>query len=263
MPISRDIDCCVDRGSYGSYMLLLSRAHSNLWQKVHNQVNGELIGYPTRWNRFAFYFLSLSLDRVALTISAFIFFSLYHTIYNFNLTHGKCTDTQSNAPKTKKQFSYAQSDCMCVFFLRFLRSHNAVFFLFQLIPISHQYKYGFSRSMLTELMGSSRNHVVNVKPFSYGHFASGGNTIPWKEKQMQIKWTEKREWEQKKNMVNVFCMRLQFVFFFSISIYNAFGLVIEHQYSDSLLHRQYHQDWVRGKNIKSFVLTEFGIRFQS
>lgn len=52
------------------------------------------------------------------------------------------------------------------------------------IWISHQYKYGFSRSMLTELMGSSRNHVVNVKPFSYGHFASGGSTIPWKEMQI-------------------------------------------------------------------------------
>lgn len=30
----------------------------------------------------------------------------------------------------------------------------------------YQYKYGFSRSMFTELMGSSRNHVQNVKPFS-------------------------------------------------------------------------------------------------
>lgn len=30
--------------------------------------------------------------------------------------------------------------------------------------------------MLTELIGSSRNHVVNVNPFSYGHLAIGGRT---------------------------------------------------------------------------------------
>lgn len=59
-----------------------------------------------------------------------------------------------------------------------LSCYSVVFSFIELILISHQYKYGFSRSMLTELMGSNRNHVVNVKPFSYGHFASGGNTIP-------------------------------------------------------------------------------------
>jgi hypothetical protein len=31
--------------------------------------------------------------------------------------------------------------------------------------------------MLTELMGSKRNHVVKVKPLSYGHFANGGRTM--------------------------------------------------------------------------------------
>lgn len=31
---------------------------------------------------------------------------------------------------------------------------------------TYQYRYGFSRSMFTELMGSSRNHVVKVNPFS-------------------------------------------------------------------------------------------------
>lgn len=31
---------------------------------------------------------------------------------------------------------------------------------------TYQYKYGFSLSMLTELIGSSRNQVVKVKPFS-------------------------------------------------------------------------------------------------
>jgi hypothetical protein len=41
---------------------------------------------------------------------------------------------------------------------------------------THQYKYGFSRSIFTEFIGSKRNHVVNVNPFSYGHFASGGST---------------------------------------------------------------------------------------
>jgi hypothetical protein len=45
---------------------------------------------------------------------------------------------------------------------------------------SYQYKYGFSRSMLTELIGSRRNHVVKVNPFSWGHFAKGGRTIAWK-----------------------------------------------------------------------------------
>lgn len=45
---------------------------------------------------------------------------------------------------------------------------------------THQYKYGFSRSIFTEFIGSKRNHVVNVNPFSYGHFASGGSTIAWK-----------------------------------------------------------------------------------
>lgn len=66
-----------------------------------------------------------------------------------------------------------------------------VFFLFELILISHQYKYGFSRSMFTELMGSSRNHVVNVKPFSYGHFASGGNTTPCKRNKNANEQSEK------------------------------------------------------------------------
>lgn len=32
--------------------------------------------------------------------------------------------------------------------------------------ITYLYKYGFSLSMLTELMGSNRNQVVNVNPFS-------------------------------------------------------------------------------------------------
>lgn len=45
--------------------------------------------------------------------------------------------------------------------------------------ITHQYKYGFSRSIFTEFIGSKRNHVVNVNPFSYGHFANGGNTIAY------------------------------------------------------------------------------------
>lgn len=56
--------------------------------------------------------------------------------------------------------------------------------------VTHQYKYGFSRSIFTEFIGSKRNHVVNVNPFSYGHFAIGGSTIAWKG------W--KREREQKK-----------------------------------------------------------------
>lgn len=41
---------------------------------------------------------------------------------------------------------------------------------------AYQYKYGFSLSILTEFIGSSLNHVVNVKPFSYGHLAKGGKT---------------------------------------------------------------------------------------
>lgn len=86
-------------------------------------------------------------------------------------------------------------------------------FLFQLILISHQYKYGFSRSMFTELMGSSRNHVVNVKPFSYGHFASGGNTIPCKDEKYI-------EMDGKK--CYVFCVRVQF--------FPSFELVIASQY---------------------------------
>lgn len=53
-------------------------------------------------------------------------------------------------------------------------------------PHTYQYKYGFSRSILTELMGSSRNHVVNVKPFSYGHFANGGSTIAYVEENKNI-----------------------------------------------------------------------------
>lgn len=55
---------------------------------------------------------------------------------------------------------------------------------------TYQYKYGFSRSILTELMGSSRNHVVNVKPFSYGHLASGGKTTACMD--TKIKWKRVR-----------------------------------------------------------------------
>lgn len=49
--------------------------------------------------------------------------------------------------------------------------------------------------MFTELIGSSRNHVVNVKPFSYGHFASGGNTIACP---IQTKQKEKKEKKRRK-----------------------------------------------------------------
>ena len=34
---------------------------------------------------------------------------------------------------------------------------------------NHQYKYGFSFSMLTELNGSRRNQVAKVNPVSWGH----------------------------------------------------------------------------------------------
>lgn len=47
---------------------------------------------------------------------------------------------------------------------------------------THQYKYGFSLSIFTEFIGSKRNHVVNVNPFSYGHLASGGSTTACKKK---------------------------------------------------------------------------------
>lgn len=34
-------------------------------------------------------------------------------------------------------------------------------------------------------MGSRRNHVVKVNPFSCGHFASGGKTIAYREKEVK------------------------------------------------------------------------------
>ena len=37
--------------------------------------------------------------------------------------------------------------------------------------------------MLTAFKGSNLNHVVNVNPLSYGHFAKGGSTIAYK-----LKW---------------------------------------------------------------------------
>ena len=37
---------------------------------------------------------------------------------------------------------------------------------------AHQYKYGFSFSMLTELKGSRRNQVANVNPVSWGHLGN-------------------------------------------------------------------------------------------
>lgn len=110
-------------------------------------------------------------------------------VYNFNLTL-ECM--QSNARNQKKK-NTMQSKCFSLVFFLFSNSFD----------FSHQYKYGFSRSMLTELMGSSRNHVVNVKPFSYGHFASGGNTTPWKEKWNVNANKMDRKWVREK--VHVFC----------------------------------------------------------
>lgn len=70
-------------------------------------------------------------------------------------------------------FSFIYSCRMVMVICEWKREKKLLF----LFISTYQYKYGFSRSMFTELIGSSRNHVVNVKPFSYGHFASGGNTI--------------------------------------------------------------------------------------
>lgn len=42
---------------------------------------------------------------------------------------------------------------------------------------THQYKYGFSFSMLTELKGSRRNQVVKVKPVSCGQRERGGTMM--------------------------------------------------------------------------------------
>ena len=40
---------------------------------------------------------------------------------------------------------------------------------------TYQYRYGFSLSILTALIGSRRNQVINVNPFSQGHRARGGS----------------------------------------------------------------------------------------
>lgn len=150
-------------------------------QKVHNQVNGNVDWISHRLR---------NVKRVQC-------FCIPNTALRFETTLCDCTIAfesympwkwiHNQCPKTQQQFHYAISihDFFCAEtparVLLLLMMLLLFSFRIQLILISHQYKYGFSRSMLTELMGSSRNHVVNVKPFSYGHFASGGNTTPCKE----------------------------------------------------------------------------------
>lgn len=50
------------------------------------------------------------------------------------------------------------------------------------VGMNYQYKYGFSRSMLTLFIGSSLNHVLKLHPFWYGHRASGGSAMAWTER---------------------------------------------------------------------------------
>lgn len=44
---------------------------------------------------------------------------------------------------------------------------------------THQKRYGFSRSMLRLVTGSSRNQQWKVHPFWYGHLANGGKDIAY------------------------------------------------------------------------------------
>lgn len=104
--------------------------------------------------------------------------------------------------------------------------------------------------MFTELIGSSRNHVVNVNPFSYGHFASGGNTIAcriqtmWKEKKNRL--AQRKYWKNNKREM---CM--WFVWNEQITPSHRYRFLLFHKFSylSYEFEQIYFQHWFQFKSI--------------